>query len=121
VNYPRWSVIGRMNLRHAAALASIGWYLMVPQAARREPLLLETNKSLSQWETRQSFDTAQECKAAQHKIHTYLEAATSQRLKEAGSQKAYVDDPVSQMLWTEEAKIATSKCIATDDPRLKGN
>jgi hypothetical protein len=110
-----------MKPRHAAALASIGWYLMVPQASRRMPLLLETNKSLSQWETRQSFDTARECEAAQHKIHAYLEAATSQRRNEAGSQKAYVDDPVSQMLWTEEAKIATSKCIATDDPRLKGN
>jgi histidinol phosphatase-like enzyme len=110
-----------MNLRHAAVLASIGWYLMVPESSRRMPLLLETNESLSQWETRQSFDTAQECKAAQHKIHTYLEAATSRRLKEDGSQKAYVGDPVSQMLWAEEAKIAASKCIATDDPRLKGN
>jgi hypothetical protein len=26
-----------------------------------------------------------------------------------------------QMLWTEQAKVGTSKCIATDDPRLKGN
>jgi len=39
-----------MSFRHVAALASIGWYLMVPQAARREPLLLETNKPFSQWE-----------------------------------------------------------------------
>jgi len=79
-----------MKPRHAAALASIGWYLMVPQAARRMPLLLETNWPLSQWETRESFDTAKECKAAKHKIKAYLDEALSQRLKEAGSQKAYV-------------------------------
>ena len=117
MNYPSWG----MSFRHVAALASIGWYLMVPQAARREPLLLETNKPFSQWETRQSFDTAQECRAAQHRIKVYLDAAISQRLKEACSQKAYINDPVSQMLWTEQAKVGTSKCIATDDPRLKGN
>jgi hypothetical protein len=99
----------------------VGWYLMVPQAARREPLLLEANKPFSQWETRDSFDTAQQCKAAQHQIKAYLDAAAAQRLKEAGSQKAWVNDPVTQMLWAEEAKIATSKCIATDDPRLNGN
>jgi hypothetical protein len=110
-----------MNLRHAAALASMGWYLMVPQAARRIPLLLETDKPLSQWETHESFDTAEECKAPQHKIKVYMETALSQRLKEAGSQKAYISDPVSQMLGEEQGKIATSKCIATDDPCLKGN
>jgi hypothetical protein len=70
-----------MKPRAAGALASIGWYLMVPQVARREPLLLETNKPLSQWETRESFDTAQECKAARRKIQTYLDAATDPRLK----------------------------------------
>jgi|ERR1700729_3774342 hypothetical protein len=113
--------IPQMNRRYAAALASIGWYLMVPQVGRRYPFLLETNKPLSQWETRESFDTAQECKGAQHKIRVYLDAATTQRLKEAGSQHAYVNDPVSQMLWAEEAKIEASKCIASDDPRLKGN
>jgi hypothetical protein len=101
-------------LRHAATLASIGWYLMVPQVGRRDPLLLETKKPLSQWETRQSYDTAQECKEAQHKIKAYLDAATAQRLKEGESQ----NEPVSMMLWAEEGKIQTSKCIATDDPRL---
>jgi hypothetical protein len=108
----------RISLRHAAALASIGWYLMVPQVARRNPLLLETNKPLSQWETSQSFDTAEECREARHKMEAYLDAAGTQRLKEAGSQKAYVNDPVSQMLWAEDGKIKTSECIATDDPRL---
>lgn len=109
-----------MKPRHAAALASIGWYLMVPPVARRMPLLLETNKPLSQWETRQSFDTAEECKDAQHKIRGYLNAATDRGFKEAGSQKAYLADPVVQMLWEEQGKIQTSKCIATDDPRLMG-
>src|SRR5665213_626456 len=108
-----------MNRRHATALALVGWYLMVPQVARWDPFLLKTKKPLSQWETRQSYDTAQECKDAQHRIKAYLDVATAQRLKEAGSQKVYTNDPVSRMLWSEEGKIQTSKCIASDDPRLR--
>ena len=104
--------------RHAAALISVGWYLMVPPVAKWTPFLLKTNKPFAQWETRQSFDTAQRCKEAQHKIKAFLKSEAAKRLKEAGSQKAYLEDPIAQMLFAEQAKIATSKCVATDDPRL---
>jgi hypothetical protein len=110
-----------MRHRPGVLLAVCGWYLMVPQPGKWTPLFLQTNKPLSEWETRQSFDTAQECKDAQRKIEAFLDSEVSKRLKNAGSQKAYLNDPVANMLWAEEARIKTSKCIATDDPRLKGN
>jgi hypothetical protein len=53
-----------MKLRHAAALALVGWYLMAPPFPkgehRYEP---DTSVPLSQWIRRASFDSAAECEA----------------------------------------------------------
>jgi hypothetical protein len=48
-----------MNLRHAAALALVGWYLMMPLMATPGPDL-----GLKYWSNDGSFDTAAECRAA---------------------------------------------------------
>jgi hypothetical protein len=110
-----------MKHQYGVALLMCGWYLLVPQVSRWIPQVLLTNKPLSQWETREGFDTAQQCKDAQHKIRGFLDSEVSKRRQEAGSQKAYINDPVANMLWAEQARLAGSKCIATDDPRLKSN
>jgi hypothetical protein len=34
---------------HAAALALIGWYLMLPPLLSRHPLIFETHAPLSRW------------------------------------------------------------------------
>ena len=49
-----------MNLRHAAALALVGWYLMSPpiQAFKESPVP-ELSAPLSQWTSVSAFDTAQ--------------------------------------------------------------
>jgi hypothetical protein len=107
-----------MKHQHGVTLLMCGWYLLVPQVIRWIPLVLLTNKPLSQWETRESFDTAQECKDARHKIRGFLDSEVSKQRQEAVSQKAYDNDPVVNMLWAEQAKLAGSECIATDDPRL---
>ncbi len=44
-----------MTLRHAAALALVGWYLMYPPTP---------NRPLSQWEILNIFDSATECRKA---------------------------------------------------------
>ena len=46
-----------MNLRHAAALALVGWYLMVPP-------LSNPSAPLSKWNLYRSYDTARECEVA---------------------------------------------------------
>ena len=47
----------RMNPHHAAALALVGWYLMLPTAGNTPP-------HFARWEIVRSFDTAIACKEA---------------------------------------------------------
>jgi hypothetical protein len=44
-----------MNPRHAAALALVGWYLMVPPMYQHHEI--DDKAPLSQWRIIQSFDT----------------------------------------------------------------
>ena len=88
----------RRTLRHAAALALIGWYLLVPPQTRFWWIgqqRYDDAAPLSNWTIERSFDKADACEAA--------------RL--APQQQA--GDPASRM--------AHAVCVATDDPRLKGN
>jgi hypothetical protein len=82
-----------MNLRHAAALALVGWYLMVP--SKKDP-----NAPIRDWGHYGSYDTAKECGEEQEWLY--------QRSKLANSK-------------ISENQAAGSECIASDDPRLKGN
>jgi hypothetical protein len=51
-----------MKLRHAAALAGLGWYLMVPPLASRSGPI-ERESPIVKWEAWFAFDTAAECQA----------------------------------------------------------
>jgi len=85
-----------MNTRHAAALALVGWYLMVPPLFphSKSPFARDDSLPLSRWKLINSFDTAAECKTEEHRL---------------------MDSPVK----TASAIGAAAQCIATDDPRLK--
>jgi hypothetical protein len=98
-----------MNLRHAAALALVGWYLMVPPYVNRK---LSTDAPLSKWEVYVASDSADEC-----------EALKTASLKTAGQEKITgKDGAVTERgakviaLWFQ---LSNSQCIASDDPRLK--
>jgi len=84
-----------MKLRHAAALALAGWYLMIPP----KRWLAGADIPLSKWIILNSFDSADECEAS----------AVSLMDKEKKKNK-----PNPGM---ETWRAAT--CIATDDPRLR--
>jgi hypothetical protein len=77
-----------MKPRHAAALALVGWYLMVPPSEH-------VNLPISRWNHIASFDTADKCEADR-----------------VNSEKGNRDDPAKHKL------ILLSECIASDDPRL---
>ena len=83
-----------MNLRHAAALALVGWYLMVPPISRQGEFL--DNAPLSKWTLLDSMDSASDCNA---------EASRS--------------DMRSKSEIRRNVKIDHSKCMASDDPSLK--
>src|SRR5258708_29897532 len=50
----------RMKSHHAAALALVGWYLMVPPLG--DGLKHNDNAPLRLWKIEESFDTAAECR-----------------------------------------------------------
>ena len=87
-----------MTFRRAAALVFVGWYLMAPPHFRNDksPFALDRSAPLSRWALINSFDTAAACKAEVRRL---------------------MDSPIE----TVAAIGDDAQCIASDDPRLKGN
>ena len=101
-----------MKLGHAAVLALVGWYLMVPPqlvSSGHETVNVDANVPLSKWTTWQAFDTATECESQ-------LET-----LKEAALQRAQTGTKSGFLQKLLDNQFFDGQCIATDDPRLNGN
>jgi hypothetical protein len=104
-----------VNLRHAAALASIGWYLIATPvrwgtlANQSEGFKLDSSVPLPEWNHLASFDSAQQCKA-------YLSSLQDQARTKLGS-GVKRDEMLTLGLFAD----LTAECIATDDPRLRGD
>jgi len=106
-----------MKSRHAAALALVGWFLMVPPNKKDDA-------PLSEWFVSHSYGSAQACQIAQNKSRdqatakqkTYDEMTDKQRRDLEHNQQA-----LDQELTDSEKFDAAfhSACIASDDPRLK--
>jgi len=88
-----------MTLRHAAALALAGWYLMVPPplsyVGKDGPL-----KPVRSWTAVSVLATEEECEAARSRL--------SQLDPKLGSYRGLPPE-----------EIYDAQCIASDDPRLK--
>jgi hypothetical protein len=89
---------------HAAALALVGWYLMVPRFAA-------VHAPLSKWDTVRVLDSAKQCQSDRDSL-----VATAE--KELQSNKGLAVETKSG--GTEYFDATAAQCIATDDPRLKG-
>ncbi len=92
---PVCQIVLEMNPRHAAAaLALVGWYLMMPPVLKNGER--DYRAPLSQWDLQWSYDSAAQCQKA-----SLLRYALRQENGKV----------VSGYIWS-------AKCIATDDPRL---
>jgi hypothetical protein len=93
-----------MKPRHAAALALVGWYLMLPPwrviGGEVRSSVPDPDASLSKWINVRNFDTAASC---DHALMQFLDAAGD-------------GEPLS-----DRNRARFARCIATDDPRLKPN
>jgi hypothetical protein len=100
-----------VNFRRVAAIALVGWYLMAPSfvdwsSGQRNLGQPKTTKNASvdwsqAWDTIHTFDTDAQCEAAKEKLLGKFD---------------------SFMPFTfEHFQAVYSECIASDDPRLKGN
>ncbi len=95
-----------MNLRRAAALALVGWYLMLPPNQPLPPYAPLTNVPLSRWSISSAYDAADDCNAAQN-------AVVTKGNRERPKQKYGSVD------WGVSVALVYAQCVATDDPRLK--
>ena len=99
-----------MKPRHAAALALVGWYLMIPPRPSRNgwfPNWERTIANLSGWDIIASFDSAQACEAARSKASSPPSEDVQKFLK-----KYSANDP------SKPVPDVEARRIATDDPRL---
>jgi hypothetical protein len=101
-----------MNLRHAAALALVGWYLMMPPLAgpNASNLRVDLTAKLSQWEIVDSFDSADVCRVALLKDGHWAEEQAKNGKFESENQRV-------ALRWQR----LEEKCVASDDPRLEEN
>jgi hypothetical protein len=96
-----------MKPPHAAALALVAWYLMVPPLVNA-PNKIDMEAPLASWKEYQTFDTSEECDKALFSAHAKYEHTASAPL---GSIKKGTRAFALQMTFAQ--------CISSDDPRLK--
>jgi hypothetical protein len=118
-----------MNLRHAAALALVGWYLMIPAMVHKEdwPSVNRPTAPLSEWFTWNWFDTADACTKARSALLARGEGNAFNDYRRWLAGRAPSDDLLDEWASTYSIVSATndayhrSMCVATDDPRLNSN
>jgi hypothetical protein len=101
-----------MTPRHAAALALVGWYLMVPPPIAKNGLV-EDSPSLSAWTRFGSrlYRSEHECEDARTRIGAH---PRSGRFVTPEGQEVSIS-----VMPTFAAQLDAIRCVATDDPRLK--
>ncbi len=100
-----------MSIRHAAALAVVGWYLMLAPKTLDTPLAFDESAPLSKWSIVGSYDSASDCNEGRNYIPKGL-------LQLANGES---DEGKKNQLTQQAVSLAGAYlCIATDDPRLKG-
>jgi hypothetical protein len=107
-----------MNARHAAALALVGWYLMMPPSyTEGGKVVVYSRASVRRW-TRigKTFDSVAECEQAKEGTEKNVQDAEEHGLESAARMDANPDD---QALAAYEAALQL-KCVSKDDPRIKG-
>jgi hypothetical protein len=105
----------RDQIRHAAALALVGWYLMLPPLGSSEKNFpVASDAPIVQWTNSGSFDSAKECEIERKKLSTDAD----KRAAEAARGPTDTNQALAVGVAGAE-RLAT--CIETTDPRLKGN
>jgi hypothetical protein len=95
-----------MSPRHAAALALIGWYLMVPPPVVHNRLPVDLEAPLSDWRLFSTHDSAAECMQG---LVAFYKAAKAELRANPG------DDSDRTRFY----QLENSQCVASDDARLK--
>jgi hypothetical protein len=108
--------VGNPNRRHLAALAFVGWYLMMPPDSAKIPHAVESEAPLSHWITVTSFATEENCEKALADIQNTEQDPIA--LDKTGKLQRYQKKPPDAALG--KARAINAGCVASDDFRLKG-
>jgi hypothetical protein len=103
-----------MQLRYAVALPLVGWYLMVPPLRPAvSNLYLHGSIPTSEWQTLGVFAKLADCEGS---------TSTEVRKRIAAAHLVVRNLGVPDRLESEWKEAGSqAKCIAADDPRLKGD
>jgi hypothetical protein len=95
-----------MKVQHAATLALIGWYLMIPPLVDA-PYKIDTEAPLATWKVYQTFDTADECNKSLTAVKAKYEHTASAPLGtiEKGS-RAFA------------LQMTFAQCVSSSNPNL---
>jgi hypothetical protein len=98
-----------MTLRHAAAVALVGWYLIIP---RYDLAGLVLDKApLSTWKIYNEYNSPPQCESVRQQM-----SQIAQDFIDDQEKRAETVDMLSQA-----EVMLSARCIAKDDPRLKPN
>jgi hypothetical protein len=101
-----------MNLHHATALALVGWYLLSPPIVMEgDTAKIDGSVPLSQWDRDDRvYETESACEEENAKLRTIAE-----------SHKNWIGPSGSVAAASDRYVLLTNqRCVASDDPRLKG-
>jgi hypothetical protein len=116
---------------HAAALALVGWYLIVPPIAYKNGHIdpdQPHDYPLSKWRTVQAFDSANQCETQAHAVRERLYTTIQHEFDVPASaglpfafaiNHAKTPTEFDRIGWAMNEYLG--QCIASDDPRLKEN
>jgi hypothetical protein len=103
-----------MKSHHAAALAIVAWYLMIPPIGADNKV--DAHAPLSTWRKSVKFDSEQQCEESLKDLIQHPTTPDEYQAAAKATLKAKMH-PISQAEMTK--RTAESQCVAADDPRLK--
>ena len=103
-----------MKPRHAAALAIVAWYLMIPPINAHNKV--DAHAPMSKWKKGVSFDSEKECDDSLQDAIANPMTESEYQAAEKATLKAKMH-PLSQS--DMKKRTAESVCVSADDPRLK--
>jgi hypothetical protein len=112
-----------MKPRHAAALALVGWYLMMPTVNRSAPgspsRIMPPGMPLSYWDNASAFDTAESCNSAREARNKTGKEMLEKMKTDSGRELLQKEPDGGAALVAIATADTNAQCVASDDPRLK--
>ena len=107
--------MGNLKSRHLAALAFVGWYLMMPPNSTKYPHEVASDVPLPRWIIVTSFDTEDNCEKALTDLQNKEQDPIT--LDKTGKLARLQKKPSDAALG--KARAINAACVASDDIRLK--